>query len=148
MIGVCVEQEGDPQQPSLRVEVERPGAVIGPSLAAQVTRVVERVLGLHYDLGGFYRLAAENQRLSSLAARFVGMRPPAFPSVFEAAVNAVACQQLSLEVGICSTGWQAGTDSCSHRVAYLQGSPSPKRWPPPNPRRYGALGSAGPRPGR
>jgi DNA-3-methyladenine glycosylase II len=28
------------------------------------------------------------------------MRPPCFPTVFEAVVNAVACQQLSLDVGI------------------------------------------------
>ena len=38
--------------------------------------------------------------LNALAARFRGMRPPCFPTVFEAVVNAVACQQLSLDVGI------------------------------------------------
>ena len=29
-----------------------------------------------------------------------GVRPPQFPTVFEGLVNAVACQQFSLEVGI------------------------------------------------
>ena len=28
------------------------------------------------------------------------MRPPRFPSVFEALVNGVACQQLSLQAGL------------------------------------------------
>ena len=32
--------------------------------------------------------------------RFRGLKPPRFPSVFEALVNAIACQQLSLTVGI------------------------------------------------
>jgi DNA-3-methyladenine glycosylase II len=51
-------------------------------------------------LTGFYRVAAGDARLNSLAARFRGMRPPCFPTVFEAVVNAVACQQLSLDVAI------------------------------------------------
>ena len=58
------------------------------------------MLGLHVDLAGFYRVAAGDARLNALAARFRGMRPPCFPTVFEAVVNAVACQQLSLDVGI------------------------------------------------
>ena len=58
------------------------------------------MLGLAADLDGFYRVAAGDARLNALAARFRGMRPPCFPTVFEAVVNAVACQQLSLDVGI------------------------------------------------
>jgi DNA-3-methyladenine glycosylase II len=58
------------------------------------------MLGLGADLDGFYRVAAGDARLNALAARFRGMRPPCFPTVFEAVVNAVACQQLSLDVGI------------------------------------------------
>ena len=46
------------------------------------------------------RLAKGDERFEALAERFVGMRPPYFPSVFEAVVNAIACQQLSLAVGI------------------------------------------------
>lgn len=38
--------------------------------------------------------------LGRLAARVRGLRPPRFPTVFEALVNAIACQQLSLHVGI------------------------------------------------
>lgn len=34
------------------------------------------------------------------AARLRGLRPPRFPTVFESLVNGVACQQLSLSVGI------------------------------------------------
>ncbi len=67
---------------------------------AEVGPVMERMLGLAVDLEGFYRVAARDVQLNPLALRFRGMRPPCFPTVFEAVVNAVACQQLSLDVGI------------------------------------------------
>ena len=38
--------------------------------------------------------------LGPLAERMRGLKPPRFPTVFEALVNGVACQQLSLAVGI------------------------------------------------
>ena len=41
-----------------------------------------------------------HQRLAALADRFQGFRPPRFSSLFEALSNAIACQQLSLHVGI------------------------------------------------
>jgi DNA-3-methyladenine glycosylase II len=58
------------------------------------------VLGLQVDLTGFYRFAFHQDKLGPLARRFLGMRPPRFPSVFEALVNATACQQMSLTVGV------------------------------------------------
>jgi DNA-3-methyladenine glycosylase II len=58
------------------------------------------MLGLQVDLSEFYRFAFRQAKLGPLARRFRGMRPPRFPSVFEALVNATACQQMSLTVGI------------------------------------------------
>jgi DNA-3-methyladenine glycosylase II len=62
--------------------------------------MLDRVLGLDVDLAPFYRVAAQDPRLNDLATRFRGMRPPRFPTVFEALVNGIACQQLSLEAGL------------------------------------------------
>ncbi len=45
-------------------------------------------------------MARRDRRLAPLVEEFRGLKPPRFPSVFEALVNAVACQQLSLTVGI------------------------------------------------
>ena len=45
-------------------------------------------------------MAAGDERLRPLADRFRGMKPPRFPTMFEAVINAFACQQLSLEVGL------------------------------------------------
>lgn len=61
---------------------------------------IGRLLGLNLDMNSFQRLARRDPRLRELAGRFSGFHPPRFPTVFEAAVNAICCQQLSLEVGL------------------------------------------------
>ena len=88
-VGIAVEQEGD----TLRVEAE------GGSRDA-VAAAVERMLGIGIDLRPFYEMAARHPRLHRLAERFRGMKPPRFPSVFEALTNAITCQQISLEAGM------------------------------------------------
>jgi DNA-3-methyladenine glycosylase II len=97
---VTVRQEASASTPSLVAELRCPAGPAGSGAAAEARQVLERMLGLGADLRGFYRVAAGDARLNALAARFRGMRPPCFPTVFEAVVNAVACQQLSLDVGI------------------------------------------------
>ena len=66
----------------------------------RVSSSVDRLLGLRIDLTDWYRTAAADTRLQRLADAFRGMKPPRFPTMFEAVVNAFACQQLSLEVGL------------------------------------------------
>ena len=91
---------GDPERTRLRIEVRRRGEDPSEAGVAEVRCTIEQMLGLHVDLAGFYELAVSDERLAGLARRFMGVRPPRFASVFEALVNAVACQQLSLTVGI------------------------------------------------
>jgi DNA-3-methyladenine glycosylase II len=76
--------------PSLRTTTER----------ESVTSLLNGLLGLRVDLKDWYRLADRDRRLRTLAGRFRGMKPPRFPTLFEALVNAFACQQLSLIVGL------------------------------------------------
>jgi len=94
--------------PTLRTASER----------RRVRSVVGRLLGVRIDLADWYRTAACDARLGPLARTFLGMKPPRFPTVFEAIVNAFACQQLSLEAGLellnrlaALCGRQAGTRS-------------------------------------
>lgn len=90
----------DPAAGTLTAELRGPAGPAGCAAVTGARPVLERMLGLGADLDGFYRIAERDARLKTLAARFRGMRPPCFPTVFEAVVNAVACQQLSLDVGI------------------------------------------------
>lgn len=70
------------------------------SVQDKLKSALRKLLGLDVDLESFYRLAANNPTLDTLTKPFVGVRPPRFPSLFETLVNAIACQQVSLDVGI------------------------------------------------
>ena len=66
----------------------------------EVKSLVQQMLGLAVDLHPFYLLANKNKVLKPLVAEFVGVKPPRFPNVFEALINAIACQQVTLDLGI------------------------------------------------
>ncbi len=99
-VEVTVRQQQGLASPALGVELRGSSSALGDDAVEKVGRVLERTLGLAVDLGAFYRMAERDERLRILVRRFRGVRPPCFPSVFEAVVNAIACQQLSLVVGI------------------------------------------------
>jgi DNA-3-methyladenine glycosylase II len=97
-IEIAIRQAGSPAKPRLTVTTVPP-----PRTAAGkqcIRSIVDCLLGPRIDLAGWYRLAERDPQLRILAERFRGVKPPRFPSVFEALVNAFACQQLSLEVGL------------------------------------------------
>src|SRR5262249_46156565 len=58
------------------------------------------LLGLPIDLMAFYQFAVRQGRLGQLARCFRGTKPPRFATVFESVVNAIACQQVTLTLGI------------------------------------------------
>ena len=94
----AVTQLGTSEQPRLKVTLS--GNRISEHTKRHVSRLLRQMFGLRTDLTAFYSLAARDKRLAPFAQRFRGLKPPSFPSIFEALVNAIACQQLSLTVGI------------------------------------------------
>ena len=97
-VEVAVRQTGPLESPLLSVEACH--AHSQRELTTMLSPLLTRMLGLNADLSPFYRLAAADKRLRSLVERFRGFKPPRYPSIFEALVNAIACQQLSLTLGI------------------------------------------------
>jgi len=85
-------------QDAPRLKVTASGARVGAKDA--IVPMLERLLGLRIDMADFFELAAKHPRLHELVTRFRGMKPPRFPTVWEGVVNGIACQQLSLTVGI------------------------------------------------
>jgi DNA-3-methyladenine glycosylase II len=63
---------------------------------ARALATVRRVLGVDRDLAHFDRAAASTPWLKSLAERMQGVKPPRYPTLWEACVNAVVFQQISL----------------------------------------------------
>jgi DNA-3-methyladenine glycosylase II len=95
---VVVRQLGSSERPRLEVTVN--GSHSRQELRGQVAGLLVQILGLRANLTPFYAMAQHDRRLAPLVSRFRGVKPPRFPTVFEALVNAIACQQLSLTVGI------------------------------------------------
>lgn len=83
---------------NLRVVVT--GIKLTPSLKNYVTVALERLLGIKIDLQTFYWLSKKDQWLRPLVNQFKGMKPPRMLTSFEALINAIACQQLTLTMGI------------------------------------------------
>jgi DNA-3-methyladenine glycosylase II len=82
---------------NLRLESHEP---LSLELQRQAQVLAHKLLGLNINLRPFYHQMAQDQMLRQLAHNFVGMRPPCFPTVFEALLNAILCQQVSLESGL------------------------------------------------
>jgi DNA-3-methyladenine glycosylase II len=97
-VALSVTQVAGPDAPRLSVLLA--GRRIDRRAEALARDTVNRLLGLSVDLSPFAAMAAPDPLLGPLAARMRGLKPPRFPTVFEALVNGVACQQLSLAVGI------------------------------------------------
>ncbi len=91
-------------QPNGRLDVTVSSDNIRRTTQSDVTMALERLLGTRIDLQPFYKFARHDRKLQQLTQRFIGLKPPRFPTIFEALVNGIACQQLSLAVGIILLG--------------------------------------------
>ena len=96
---IAVTQMGKIETPLLNVAITSKAHL---TIAEQpVTALLEKLLGTNVDLSQFYRFAERSPELEPLMERFQGFKPPRFPSIFEAVVNGIACQQLTVTLGIC-----------------------------------------------
>jgi DNA-3-methyladenine glycosylase II len=94
------------------LQVTASGSNLPPSTRSVAMAALTCLLGADRCLDGFYGVAAEDPRLGQLACLFRGLKPPRFPTVFEALINAFACQQVTLSLGIQLLNRLAAT--CAH----------------------------------
>lgn len=98
IVELAVQQTGSPSRPRLAVTA---AAKEIPANSEIILRpIIERLLGTQINLRAFYSLAATQKHLQPLIAEFAGFKPPRYPTIFEALLNAISCQQVSLHVGI------------------------------------------------
>lgn len=76
------------------------GAGPAAQLREDVHLLIQKMLGPTIDLQSFYTLSSKIDSLKFLAQRYRGVKPPRFPTIFEALINSIACQQLNLDLGI------------------------------------------------
>lgn len=96
-VEISVSQRGPAEKPLLEVTVSSTGVEFQEE---EICTFVERTLGTNVDLSAFYRFGERKPKFESLIRRFCGLKPPRFPTTFEALVNGIACQQLTLSFGI------------------------------------------------
>ena len=85
---------------STEIEVVAIGENVSRLGASSIEALLNRILGLNIDLRGLYWLAREDASIGALVNRLQGMKPVRFPTNFEALINAVACQLVSLTAGM------------------------------------------------
>jgi DNA-3-methyladenine glycosylase II len=97
-VKVTVSQEGGLNKPELRVVAV--GENFNSQIKSRISATLVKMFSIRKDLREFYSVADGDKRLRPLVEQFTGMKPPRFPTLLEALVNAFSCQQLSLDVGI------------------------------------------------
>jgi DNA-3-methyladenine glycosylase II len=96
---VSIVQETPLANPEISI-ISQSGRENADRIKEGALRTAQKVLGLDLDLRRFYALAENDEVIGPLVRRFYGVKPPRFPTIFEALINAIACQQVSLDVGI------------------------------------------------
>ena len=101
-VAVAISQSGPPEAPELRVQARgvEPELETEAETSEILAAILTWMLGLDIDLTQFYRFAANHPRLQELVQGFRGLKPPRYPSVFEALINPITCQQISLTAGL------------------------------------------------
>jgi DNA-3-methyladenine glycosylase II len=99
---VEVSNRGTIDEPDVRfvVRVGTPSA----ATRAAVARTLRATLGMGVDPEPLRALTEAERRLRPTARALRGMRPPRFPELFEAFVNVVPFQQVSLDAGVAIVG--------------------------------------------
>ncbi|MGE5892602.1 MAG: DNA-3-methyladenine glycosylase family protein [bacterium] len=98
-VHASISQDGGIEDPKLNISVAAETADFR-ALQSTVSSVLERMFSLRSAFKDFYSLSVKDERLRPLLERYAGLKPPRFPTVFEALVNAISCQQVSLDLGI------------------------------------------------
>jgi DNA-3-methyladenine glycosylase II len=112
-----------------------------PDRAVWAARVRRR-LGLEVDLDAFYRVAREVPRFDALVRQMRGVRPPRYPTLWEAIVNAVVFQQVSLASAMATMGRFVERFGVEHRAfgQHLRPFPDAVRIAHASSRRFEGLG--------
>jgi DNA-3-methyladenine glycosylase II len=97
-----VSNEGTVDEPDVRARVL--GDKRSNGVDAALVRTLRRMLGMEVDPRPLRRLVEGEPRLHPIVEALRGMRPPRFPTLFEAFASVVPFQQVSLDAGVAVVG--------------------------------------------
>ncbi len=93
---IYIESVGSVDDPELVVSVESEEE-LSPDILNSVPPTVYRILNLGLDLHPFYEQVKADSLLSSVTGRLYGLKNPSTPTLFEALVDSIIEQQISLK---------------------------------------------------
>jgi DNA-3-methyladenine glycosylase II len=95
LVHISIASESATDNPLLAMELSSVDE-LGKDQKTSITGQVRSMLNLDLDLGPFYELAITDPILSDLTVRLRGLKPPRTPSVYEALIDSIIEQQISL----------------------------------------------------
>lgn len=93
-------EASQPDRSRSLIEVTVYGRDYSPESQSAAAGFLELCLGTKSELSEFYSLSARDGEIGRMISWLRGFKPVRFPSVFEALVNGIACQQISLAAGL------------------------------------------------
>jgi DNA-3-methyladenine glycosylase II len=96
LVRVNIESEGYMDQPLLRVELESHDDLSSSQLKS-VSEMISRIFNLNLDLNPFYHKIEEDKVMGKLVYRLRGLKSPITPTIFEALIDSIIEQQISLK---------------------------------------------------
>jgi DNA-3-methyladenine glycosylase II len=106
-VKISIVQENSTNNLELSIFLKGKQASSGQTMD-DIRLLVQKMLGFDSDLQPFYALLDTDEVIGELVHQFAGVKPPRFPTLFEALVNSIACQQVTLDVGILMLNRLAG----------------------------------------
>jgi DNA-3-methyladenine glycosylase II len=91
-----VRGHGSVDDPHLELTVRSPGNLDESGTVEKVRKLVEHILNIHDDLRPFYSEVRDDPVMKELCTRLRGLKSPSTPTVFEALVDSIIEQQISL----------------------------------------------------
>lgn len=96
---ITVSQSGTQNNPRLVMTLESEHDLsFDQQVEAQLT--VQKMFGLTVDVASFSIQVAQDPVMWNMAGHFLGAKPTRFPTIFEAIVTAITCQNATLDAGI------------------------------------------------
>ena len=97
LVMASVSSAGTIEKPTLKVELYS-DRVITPKIAATSKEVLTYIFNLDFSLNAFYKQIENDHIMKKIAAQLYGLKNPTTPTVFEALVDAIVEQQISIKV--------------------------------------------------
>lgn len=98
-VKISLSQKNPSNNPECSISFPNKQKITDPT-REEIQCLLQKMLSPDLNLQPFYSLIENDEVIGSLVQQFSGVKPPRFPTIFEALVNAIACQQVSLDVGI------------------------------------------------